>query len=452
MQYPTSSNKEDAKRIESTRLRRRMLEGNWESDIIQYMSSHLDASRQESWGVPSQSVNLFKSVVQQLSVIYFNEPVITNDLFTTESEEYLKSLKIFSKAVQHSQNVIGLRESFYRVFYNGTQVDVRLVTPDYICAKAADRDPNKLVRIEELVKKEYMEEDIWVWECWDIEYIPQLRIYSQDKSEDLTEYFVGTQFEYPYINPITGEAFLPYVIYHAQDKGEVFDACGWHELVYGTLELALLWSFFIHVVKDASWAQKYGVDVSLAGLSPSESGKRQTISTDPASILMFTSKDERTGGLSSFQNSVDIKGLSDSILEYAQTVIKNIGLGSTQSQQISSQSGIAIQLTQDVLRQQTKRFINGFEAGDIEMLSKVGLISNLFASENVPLLPIDSYKIRYPGLSLSQGEISEILNYYTPLIEMGVKSKVDLLQAIEGLTREEAVEKLKQNRADNLNL
>ena len=140
---------EDSERWDKTRLRRRLLEGCWKMDIVHYMSLHLDRTRQEAWGEPSQSLNLYKSIVQQLSVIYNETPSIMNPLLDELSEEYLKSMNLFSKAQQHSEYVIGLRDSLYRIYWNPrlNKVELRLVTPDYVCVETDPYSPQTPIRI-----------------------------------------------------------------------------------------------------------------------------------------------------------------------------------------------------------------------------------------------------------------------------------------------------------------
>lgn len=453
MSIALAKSHEDSERWEKTRLRRRLLEGCWKQDIVYYMSLHLDKTRQGAWGEPSQSMNLYKSIVQQLAVIYNETPQVSNADMDELQEEYLKEMNLFSKAQQHSEYVIGLRDSIYRIYWNPrlNKVELRLVTPDYVLVETDPYSPQTPIKISEAVEREYQGEEIYTWEVWDISNpeSPSLKIFSEDMKDNLTGYFLG-EAPYLFINPVTKQPFLPYVIYHAQDTGECFDDDSWSELVHGTLEVALLWSFWIHIVKDASWAQKYGIDVDLQGLSTKPGQERASISTDPASILMFKSKDGQSGSLNSMQVSLDPKSVADSILQYSSAIMENLGLLGADLQKSSTQSGVSIQIRKDAIRLWQKRFEPMFRLGDKEMLEKVSLISNLFAPEGFPILPITGYDIKYTAIEKTQAEIQELISYNESMLRMGLKSKVDMLMELEGITREQAVMKLEQIKKDSV--
>lgn len=453
----------DARRWNHNRLRRRLLEGDWEDDLRNYIANFIDPRRQESWGVPSQAVNIFKSVVQQISVLYDQTPVVRNPHFNDISENYFKGLNIFSKHQKHEQNVKALRESLIRIEYMPKNklseggINLRLVTPDYVvigCMPEAPGVPCSIMearnRRDPISKKEH-----WYWDIWDISdpNNPYFKIITnEDKPVDVTKIFAPDMVEYPYKDS-NGNPFLPWVLYHARNTGCCWDTHEWSELVYATLDIGLLHTFWKHIVREASWQQKYGLDVDLSGMDKVgqiEDTSRDRIAVDPASILLFSSQNEKNGSLGSFSISGDPEKIINAIQQYQRIISETIGLGDIDSQKTSPQSGIALMIRRDSIRDLQKKFTPEFRKADTELLEKVAKINNLFEETQ---LPTTGYQIEYISLPLSHDERTANLDRITRLVELGVASKVDIyLEMHPGVTRQEAIIRLQEIRTENLNL
>jgi hypothetical protein len=449
----------DVERWEHTRLRRQMMEGSWLDPLRAHMSMYLDPSRQDSWGVPTTSLNLFKSIIKQLAVIYNDDPVVSNDLFTPESESYFKNMNVFSRHQRHSEYVIGLGDSLARIEWNpGNQVsnpgiNIRLVPPDYIVAYSMPMTPSIPVCIEEARRRThpYTGKEAWYWDCWDISdpLSPMFRVYTDaEEEEDVTDLF-APEYVYPYIDP-DGRPYLPYVMTHAADTGCLWATNEWSEIVCATLDAALLWSFWIHVVKDSSWSQKYGIDVQVSGLSNKGVGlgqARQYIPTDPNSIILFETKNEKNGSLGSFDLPVSAEDLAKSIQMFMATVSQHLGISASDVERVQSESGVAIQLRRDAVRRIQKRYIAQFRKSDTELLNKVALINNLYSPIK---LPVGGYNVEYPAMPLSQEEMVDRLNRDKILIDMGLKSKVDILMEMHpGMSRDDARRLMGEIHLDN---
>jgi hypothetical protein len=256
-----------------------------------------------------------------------------------------------------------------------------------------------------------------------------------------------------------GTPYLPWVIYHAADKGQMWDEREWHELVHGTYLIALLWTFWTHALKEASWEQKYMVDLMLQGLQTKgkDAAVRQRVTVDPGSILAFKSQRDSegrpTGGtVSSIGAAVDPKAMAEAILLYQQVVATHLGVSPADIQTTSAgeQSGIAISLTRAGLRKMQRRYMPQFKAGDEELLQKVAWTHNLFGDPLLPKLPPDGYTVSYPALPLAPDEMAAILDRHAKLAEFGIESAVDLMMALDsGLTRDAAMERLRMVAREN---
>lgn len=456
---------EDQARWESTRLRRRMLTSKgWELDLGQHMARHLDPTRMEAWGPPSLGLNMFKSVVNQLSVLYKKAPIVNNPDLSPEAAEWLDKQNVFSQHQRLNKDVVGLRDGLLRIAWNPGHhaadpgISIRRVEPDYVVAQATTLAPTVPIRIEEAVERtDENGETAWYWDVWDISDAqnPYFRIETADKERvDVTRIFAPEMVgNYPYRSLETGAPFLPWVLYHAEDSGSLWGWGEWNELVWGSLDLALLTSFWIHCVKDSSWAQKYGINVRLRGMSTAGEGKttRSKISTDPASILLFETEAGQSGSLSSFTPSSDPMKIIQSINQYISMLAENIGLNSSDIERTQAESGVAIQLRNDAVRDKQAEYTPHFRKGDEELLAKIGMIANLFSGPAAPPLPTSGYNVVYPAMPLSKEELRELFDLRKEELDLGLISKVDLMmERHPGMTREEAIMRLQEIQRENL--
>lgn len=451
--------REDQARWEATRLRRRIMTAKgWVHDLGQHMAKHLDPARMEAWGPPSMSLNLFKSVVNQLAVLYDSSPTVSNPDLSPEGEAWLAEQNVWSQHPRLCKDVIGLREGLVRLSWNpghhaqGGGIAIRLVSPDYVVAKASALAPTVPLRIEEAVQRKdpHTGEEVWTWDVWDISdpTSPYYRIELDTKDrEDVTSLYAPDMGAYPYYDLDTGLPYLPWVMYHAEDTGSLWGWGEWSELVYGTMDLALLASYWIHSVKDASWAQKWGMNVRLRGMSTAGQGKaaRSRISTDPASILLFETDSGQSGGLGSFAESAKPGEIIDAIRKYVAMISMSSGISGSDIEKSQAESGVAIQLRRSAVRRLQKQYTPQFRKGDEDLLSKIAKITNLYSGDQAPVLPTSGYQITYPSLPMSKEELKELFDLRKSELDLGLISKVDLMmEKNPGMTREEALDRLQQ--------
>src|SRR6056300_998831 len=142
---PLAENTEEQARWEHTGLRRRMIIGAWEMDLEDELARHLPADRREAWGPADLSSNPFEQITRQLSVLYHENPSVTNlngnieDLVSREGLVTKAGLWQLQQRTQ--QMVLGLRETIVRIDVNphveGASVQApgiqyRIVTPDMV--------------------------------------------------------------------------------------------------------------------------------------------------------------------------------------------------------------------------------------------------------------------------------------------------------------------------------
>lgn len=440
-------------RWELTRLRRRLLDGAWDQDLRHHLSKHLDPQKQGAWGKPTRALNLYRSVIGQLAVLYLSEPDITHDAIDDAANDYLDTLPIWSQHVKLQRYVLGLGEAAVRVGWHpgnhagDAGLQLRVVAPDRLWIMDDPKAPGEPVVVREAVRRKdpIGDEWRWYWDVYDISdpTMPYFAIVTADENRDDVTAVFGATRAWQWFDE-TGKPYLPWVLYHAEEHGELWCANVWDELCEGTLDLGMLATHFLHAVKDASWVQKYALNAKLRGLSRKGGGKdeRSAISTDPASILLFDT-DGEAGSLGAFPQAIDPMNVIDALKAYTSMVAANVGLSASDLEKADRESGVAIQIRRDAVRRYQQRYTTVFQRADQKLLRTIARVSNGFSGPGVPALPTDGYVIHYPSLPLTREEMQSRFEIREQEYQLGLVSRVDMLMEREpGLTREKARERL----------
>ena len=449
----------DSRRMQHTALRNRILDGAWENDLRQYIGEYIDAARSSSWGSPAQEINTLVSVVTQISRIYDKRPNVSN---VDESANLSPLSPLFNLHQQHERYVLTDRESAIRIDWREAShlgpggLSVRLVTPEHLVIDDIPTAPGVPAIIKERRKRTHPEtKRVGVyWDVWDISdpSAPSYRIVSDESGLDCSPDFLGEAAREPYRYVTeSGAPFLPWVLYHAKPTGRVWDPYTWSELVHATLAMGLYGTFFKHAIKDGSWVQKYGINLALKGAGTAGVGdnRRTSVSTDPASILMFTQDGNEAASLGSFPLPVDPDKLITSIQHYQRMVNDSLGIDQWQSEGPGNVSGVAIRLQRDTVRRLSEANMPQFKLGDIELLEKGARIYNLFSDRPNGPLPVSGYAISYNGVPPSVEEQTTELDRDLKMIQIGLKSPVDIvLKANPDMDRATALQYLLTIKAE----
>lgn len=451
----------DAARWQHTRVRRRMMDGPWGQDISEHLSKKLTPGRLVNLGPCNQSLNLFASTVRQLAVQYDSAPVDSNpeleDKAGAQWAELIDSVHLWSILQRNSETVIGLRESFVQVGWSAGQVEgdpgsltVQPITPDVVVTECLPNNPDALTVFRMGVAYTIDGEQVPAWAVWDISdrTNPHFRVEAGDGS-DLTAVVVTEPQPWPYYWE-DGTPFLPFVKYRAAYTADQWDAYTLTELVYATLDVAILWTAWVKLMLDASWAQRWVIDLMLQGMSITGSGAGVTASveTDPTSILAFHSKPDKTGSAGQYQVPVDPLSMSESIARFQSTVLSNIGIHPADIEATQSpSSGVAITLKRSAQRRMALRLLPQFRSSDTRLLAMIARVSNIYGSTTYPT---SGWELSYRLPEESVDEFLAELDRDERLVRLGFLSKVALMQKYRPeLSRDEAIAALREVAADN---
>lgn len=409
---PTPSDPTTMQRWEHTRLRRRLLTGSWRGDLEARLVQEVGTVRRSAWGIPKITSNPFATICRELSSLYAREPEVRaprGDAIYGPLAEGIRQSGLWARAGDFQAMVLGLREALWRVDVSPAgRVSYRPVWPDLVEAEAAEDLPDQPVAIREL---RFRHNHGWCWDILDLRDDPRYRVESWDGA-DVSEDVLGGSYDgdnYPY-RYATGEPFLPYVLYHARSLGD----CLWHsmdgvETLEASLDLAVSYTMLGHVLRDASWPQRWMLGCSPAGLDVADADgrtPRREVVTDPASVLKLAvdpdfSGQPNVGQWTAGGSPAELEGVISSM---ANRIAIEAGLPPADIQRLggTARSGYAIALSNEGKRAAARRFAPIFRSADEELVGKTSALMNRALGL---ALPEQSYSVIYQDLPLSPDEL-----------------------------------------------
>lgn len=441
---PAPSSHVTMDRWEHTRLRRRLLSGEWTEDLTRRLALQVGTVRRDAWGVPKTTSNPFSAICREQAALYSREPVVRapkGDVIFGVLADAIRDSGLWAKSPEFQAHVIGLREALWRVDVSPSgSVSYRPVWPDLVEARADAARPDQPVELRELRWREGWG---WTWDHLSIlgDEAPYYRIERYGTDADITldilgESYSGESYPYRYSD---GLPFLPYVMYHARSLGDRL----WHErdlleIVEASLDLATYHTMVGHVFTDASWPQRYMMGCFPSGGDSSTDGARKEVVADPAVVIALSPDPTFTGQpiIGQWQASASVQELNAVIGEITDRVCVEAGLPPSDVQRLSARSGYSISLSNEGKRQAARRFAPSFRASDEELVGKTAALLNRAQGLNLPEF---GYSVQYVDLPLSPEELRSRREHALALLSAGLMSRVDAyLELHPGLTRQQA--------------
>ena len=446
---PPAPNDYEGQRWAHTALRRRLIEGTWADDLEEELLLHLSLDRRESWGVADLSSNPLEQVTRQLAVLYQDQPIVTNsndvDISPLAGREGLITQAGLWPLMQRVQQlVLALRECFVRIDVVPHSEGISAELRPELCRYQVNSINDQPIYYQEWrlrynkVKAKYE----WVADVLDITNLDEplfgmFRINSDGSlGEDVSELYMGHAThkgaDYPYRDK-EGKPFLPIQLYRAEKTGRLWNSFDNSQLVYGSLTSAVLFSMYLHLVKDCCFSQKYVAGLQLAGQSAVDTdiaARRASIATDPASILVFMSDPDVTGQplIGSFQPAADPQKMLESISSYEFRVATTAGVSSDVLRSSGDpRSGYALSISRDGQREAQRKYAPTFRLFDESLLSKTAALSNRFLKTN---LPEKGYRVQYSQLKLSPEEMKATREDVIQKLSAGLISPIDAIMQL----------------------
>lgn len=483
---------DEHRRAEAAR-RERLLEGRWARDLAVRLAERFGQNRRNVMGRPSTAHNVALSVVGQAARLYDQAPEVSNDAAQEESSaDFLSALEgcgAWELGRRLQRGVMLVRQGVRCIEVVGPpdnrvlRADVVPTSQVYFKANAEDPDePVQFVRaVPRLVRSVKQNEPCWTWDLWDIEdpANPQRRVVvarpmkvgesveqllaEEQGLRDVTAEVLGVDSN----DALSGSGyreryaddspFLPSELFHYERSGLLWTPWEGCETVEATYAIAILWTFWQHVVHDASWPQRYVLNAILKGAGavsegdPAE-GSAAQLETDPSLLLQFLSRGNLPAQFGQWQAGGDPSALQMAIQEYQDALLAGLGFKGTDARASQGRSGYAIELDRAAVREQQARMRPGFARADSSFVGKAAALANregLFGGS----LPEEDWRIVYPGLPLSREERDAAAQRIKTMQDAGIQpSRVWAVQQAVGVPRDTALSMIRQWEQDEQEL
>jgi hypothetical protein len=459
-QPPAPSNPDEAARWEHTRHRRALKEGRWARLLEDRLQVQLGSVRRQAIGLPAMSSNRFDEISNELATLYDAPPDVSHNTAGGAVDELCGSNGLIARAglwpqmSRFQSMVIALREMWMRVDVEDGRLIYRPVSPDMTIAEADPSRPTTPLAYAEIRLRHFRGEAVWLWDVLDIRDPANpsytVRIAKDGgMGEDVTLEVLGGTYSgeaYPY-RRADGTPILPVVLYHASLYGDrLFDAFNGIEIYEGSLDLSVLDTYLHHVLRDASYPQRWAIGVRIAGsdmVDGGTRGQRVEVVTDPTTILMLDAAMEQQPQVGQFVAGADVEKIESVVAALAHRLATAAGLAPTELQRTSgsAKSGYAISLSQDGKRTAQRKYVMQFRDADERL---VAISAALFNRATGSQFPEGGYSVMYREIPLSPEEMQSRRTHALEMMEAGLMDKVEALRLFGSMTHEDAVARLEQ--------
>lgn len=455
-----------------TRLRRAMLDGNWLSYLEQARDRHFGPSRAAGHGPADQSACPFRVIQRELAQVHHAPPIIRHGNAPEDGGaiagvvEAIDRSGLWPAMRRFDQWVLGCNEYLLRVHVDASgRVYYRPVAPDLVEADPHPDEPSRPIAIRErrLRKHPKKDEDVWTLETVSIAdpAAPVYTIHEIREDGKIGADWTATLLEKEqsgddyWYRRADATPVLPYVLYHKERLGDrLWDPYEGIETVQGSITLAVMLSFWVHCMRDASWPQRWVANAEPQSLEATDEGNaaaRRVSEVDPAILVVLQAMEAGNQIMvGQWQPGADPKMLLEAIDAYAARLATDAGLSPSDIQRASSsaRSGYAIAMTNDGKRQAQKRYYEQFRAADEELVALTAILLNRATGSDYPE---DGYTVVYREIPLSPDELRERRANVIELIREGLMDPADGYRELNpGLTTAQAradLERIRQERA-----
>lgn len=424
-------------RIRETALRRRILYGDWAHDIAERIRQEVGHERARLWGQPELSANVALSACSSVAELYHAPPRVTG----THASRLTAALDAagWAPMMQRVQrDTIGLREMHLRATIEHDpdtgedRVALLPVSPDLVVQTFDPRIPTRATRVRHYVWRD----DQWTVDDYDITdpARPVWRCYRAEGKEDLSPRYLSgpggstvpdgglTGDAYPW--RIDGRPVLPWVTYHAAITGQPYDWRTMREVFDGTLSIAVLWTYWRHILQMASWPQRYLINLDVAGSGVNDDTRY--VEPDPTLILRLMQEQHMMGGAASagsFTTSANVHEVGEALIAYERRILAYAGLSPGEVLRSSGdpRSGYALAVTRDAQRESQRRYAPIFRQADQQLMR---LVAGLLGLPNLAYMV--EYQLMPPSAAEQQGERDNVIE----LMGAGLMSRVEAYQRL----------------------
>jgi len=461
------------------RRRRRLLEGGWRGDLHSRAVELVGGMRRDAWGFLDMSANPFRQLCDQFATLYDHEPLVrhalADELGVATLERALADSGYWALMQRVQRDTIGLRHGFVRIDIDDDAALIyERIAPDTVYEVDYSPSGRRVEHFAHLRLRQDRETGRlrWYWDVLSVsggvgQYAVVQDAGGSPLGADVSPDYLSTPTGapappgglsgdlYPYIDG-EGRPYVPVVHYRAQLTGRAgWDHLTWSEVVEGTLNVAVYWSFWGHVLRSASWPQRYAAGVHvrshlIEGAASVAGAQRRGVVTDPATLLEFDLDEDFTGQpvIGQFNPGGDANSLASAISVYEARIAAGVGVSPSDLTRTSGdpRSGYALAVSNEALRKQQRRYEPAFRQGDMIALEIITAQLNRIAGVG---LPERGWRPEYVSLPLSVAERQELRSEVFELLDRRFIDETEAMRRLSGstMTRDQARAALEQARA-----
>lgn len=404
----------DSQRREIQLKQRQIVSDNWEDMLGAFIRRHIGAERAQKWGFKDTTWNISKTLTETLAVRYIVAPTVKGD---SKFIDILNQSNLWGLMPRVERNTYAIREMLMHIDANVSgKLIFRPVFPNDVEVELQPDDPSEIWLVRE--------NRVWIKDGKEIEVVithdvrdpinPVFSVKSKN-GKDFTKQFINDEnWVYPWVYS-NGIPFVPYVLRHAEDTGQLWDSTTANQLIQLSLMCGMMYSFFAHSLMRASWPQRWGMNVELVGEEfdaidaetnqPYVAEKAIDYDTDPGSfvILRRSGDSNEQSEIGQWQSASNPQDYILAIKHYAQQALSIVGMSAANIVRNSSdmRSGVALHVDRETQRDAQRKTESSCRSADLQMISKAAAIYN---SQYGTKFKESGYKIEYHSIPPSKEE------------------------------------------------
>ena len=436
----------ESDRVRHTRLRIRMMRGEWHSDMRRHILESVGPIRAKAWGPVTLSACPFKDLATSVYVLYDSDPEISHAedqgaavqvsrrWEAIEARAALQAAQLWTESLNECWRML-------RVDPESGRMTLRIVTPDFLDGKSDPNRPGIPLELSEWCIRKVGAYDQWVREVWNVEDPdnPWFRVYDIN-GDDVTLAVEGRTFEggdWPAVYRwADGRPWIPGSLTHSvADPPALFNP--WHriEAVDGTMVAARNSALIDHSQTHAAWPQRNVANLQPAGMEIKEGAGGQPVSvvvSDPTSIIAWSQVEEGVQPMQwQWATAAPISEMQDVYERRLAMLAQSWGLSPSDlvRQSDDPRSGVALSLSRAGVREVQMRRAPVYRPHDERLAAMTAAAMNRLDGGS---RPESGYRVAYALLPLSVGEQAQIERETLSLLDRGLLSPAEARARILG--------------------
>jgi hypothetical protein len=426
---------EDKRRREQAR-RQRIMNGEWREDAYEYLKQLLGAKRaDQAWGgqaVVDIGTNILREDAEAKSTLYDRAPRFR---CVVDGEEIESASLLMNQLLDRAQypvlmqdvlaQVLGLNDFCvrYKVKLDaaGLVVELHPTSPGRVLlAEPRADDPRQPSKVCE----EWHDDGRAVVRCWTDELT-----WLQELDGSRIE---GSEVEH-------GQGVCPWVFYHVHGRPKLWLPYYRSEVVESTYRVAMAYSYLDHNLFEASWSQRYTINLAPMGADAQlslDGTAAPVIDADPTSVLQLEQIDEsKPGSASQWRPGADpeVMGRAVARLHGRATLAAGGSDLAVYRKSGNAESAYAMAITREMQREAQVAMAPRMAPSDRLLAGRIALACSLL----VPgVFPADAdWRVRYYALPPQREELERL----SLAVELGALTLADLRQAVDPFASPEEV-------------